>query len=149
MSCSYKTLLLACVLGSLGLGVLACTQAADNTEMHASVDSASEYRRIDASEAKSMMDAYEGADVVILDVRTPEEFSLGYIPDAVLIPYDELGVRAERELPNKDALILVYCRSGRRSEVAARELLEMGYTRVFDFGGITDWTYEITESDAQ
>ena len=99
------------------------------------------YQRISAAEAMVMMDSYD--ELIILDVRTEEEFSEGHIPGAILIPDYELAERAEAELPNKDQLILVYCRSGRRSKAAAEMLVGMGYTNVKDFGGIIDWEYDI------
>ena len=99
-----------------------------------------EYVRITATQAKEMMAATE--EFVLLDVRTPEEFAEGYIEGAILIPHTEIAARAVTELTEKDMLILVYCRSGRRSEEAARALLELGYTNVYDFGGIIDWPYE-------
>ena len=99
------------------------------------------YQRISAAEAMVMMDSYD--ELIILDVRTEEEFSEGHIPGAILSPDYELAERAETELPNKDQLILVYCRSGRRSKAAAEMLVGMGYTNVKDFGGIIDWEYDI------
>ena len=102
-----------------------------------------EYVRITATQAKEMMAATE--EFVLLDVRTPEEFAEGYIEGAILIPHTEIAARATTELPEKDMMILVYCRSGRRSEEAARSLLELGYTKVYDFGGIIDWPYQIAE----
>lgn len=104
-------------------------------------ESKPEYRKISAEEAYRMMN--EADSVLILDVRTEEEYEEQHIPDAVLIPDYELSQRAEAELPDKDALILVYCRSGRRSANAAYELVGMGYTNVYDFGGIIDWTYDV------
>ena len=96
-------------------------------------------RTITASEAKQVMDDYPTA--TILDVRTEEEFREGHISGAVLVPYDEITDWHRPAL--KNAPILVYCRSGRRSAIAAQELVEMGHSRVFDFGGIIDWPYEI------
>ena len=81
-------------------------------------------------------------DFILLDVRTEEEFRENRIGGAILIPDYEISARAGLELPDKDAVILIYCRSGRRSENAARELADMGYTNVYDFGGIIDWPYE-------
>ena len=101
------------------------------------------YQRITASQAKAMM--AEGEPYILLDVRTEEEFSEKHIPGAILIPDFEIATRAEAELSDKDALILVYCRSGRRSVDAAKVLVEMGFTNVYDFGGILDWPYEIVE----
>ncbi|TAH63631.1 MAG: rhodanese-like domain-containing protein [Anaerolineaceae bacterium] len=83
------------------------------------------------------------SDIIVLDVRTEEEFNSGHIKDAILIPNNEILERAEEELPDKEATILVYCRSGRRSSLAAENLTGLGYTNVYDFGGIIDWTYEI------
>jgi len=98
------------------------------------------YRKISASEAREMMETTAG--FILLDVRTDEEFEEIRLNGAVLIPDYEILERAEAELPDKNALILIYCRRGRRSEIAARELAEMGYTNVYDFGGINDWPYE-------
>ena len=99
---------------------------------------------ITAEEAKKIMDTE--SEYVILDVRTEEEFAQGHIPGAILIPDYEIREEAESSLPDKDALILVYCRSGRRSKNAAQILLELGYTNIREFGGIIDWPYEtVTE----
>ena len=103
------------------------------------------YRQISAQEAKNIMDS--GKDHVIIDARTEEEFVTGHIKNAILIPEYEVAERAEEELPDKDALILVYCRSGRRSKIASEELVKLGYTNVYEFGGIIDWPYEITTED--
>ena len=97
------------------------------------------YQKISAKEAKAMMD--DGKPFILLDVRTDEEFAAERLDGAILIPDDAIGSRAEKELPDKNARILVYCRSGRRSALAAKELVGMGYTNVFDFGGIIDWPY--------
>ena len=96
---------------------------------------------ITAQEAKTIMDAEEG--YVILDVRTQEEYDQGHIPGAVLIPDTEIRARAEEVLTDKDQLILVYCRSGRRSKLASEILVELGYTNIREFGGIIDWPYEV------
>ncbi len=96
---------------------------------------------ITAEEAKQIMDSEEG--YIILDVRTQEEYDEGHIPGAILIPNTELEERAEENLPDKDQLILVYCRSGRRSKMAAEILVELGYTNIREFGGIIDWPYEV------
>lgn len=101
-----------------------------------------EYRKISAEEAKERID--EG-NVIILDVRTQTEYDDGHIRDAVLIPDSEIKDKAVTVLPDKNATILVYCRTGRRSALAANELVRMGYTGVYDFGGIVDWPYEIVQ----
>lgn len=99
-----------------------------------------EYKRISTEEAKIIIDS---EDVTILDVRTQEEFDSGHIENAVLLPVAEITDRADNVLPDKDAKILVYCRSGNRSATASRELIRMGYTNVYDFGGINTWPYEV------
>ena len=99
------------------------------------------YENITAEAAKEIMDTETG--YVILDVRTAEEFAEGHIKGAILIPNDEITEKAESILTDKDQKILVYCRSGRRSKLAAEDLLALGYTNVWEFGGIIDWPYEI------
>ena len=99
------------------------------------------YMNITAQEAKKIMDREEG--YIILDTRTQEEYDEGHIPGAIVIPHDEITDRAEEELPDKDQLLLVYCRSGRRSKLAAEALVELGYTNIKEFGGIIGWPYEV------
>ena len=101
------------------------------------------YEQISGAEAKALMDSESG--YIIIDARTQEEYDQGHIPGAILIPEYEIAERAEKELPDKDQLILVYCRSGRRSKIAAEELVKLGYTNVKEFGGIIDWEYEIVK----
>ena len=101
------------------------------------------YEQISGAEAKALMDSESG--YIIIDAREQDEYDEGHIPGAILIPYGEIADRAEKELPDKDQLILVYCRSGRRSKIAAEELVKLGYTNVKEFGGIIDWQYEITK----
>lgn len=101
---------------------------------------AGEYVKITPQKAKEIMD--DNKDVIILDVRTAQEFGEGHIENATLLTDSEISSKAEEVLPDKSAEILVYCRSGRRSEAAARELIDMGYTNVKNFGGIVDWPYE-------
>lgn len=98
------------------------------------------YMNISAKEARQLMDSEES--YVIFDVRTQEEYDEKHIPDAVLIPVDEVEGKASSVLQDKNQLILVYCRSGRRSKVAAQTLVELGYTNIKEFGGIIDWPYE-------
>ena len=98
------------------------------------------YRKISPQEAKTLMDETE--DFILLDVRTEEEFLDSHIPGAKLLPGDEIANRVASALPDKNAHILVYCRSGVRSAAAAKVLLDMGYANVFDIGGIIDWPYE-------
>ena len=105
-------------------------------------DSVITYEQITPQEAKALMDTE--TDYIIIDARTEEEFAQGHIANAILIPEYEVAERAEKELPNKNQLILVYCRSGRRSKIASEELVKLGYTNVKEFGGIIDWPYETT-----
>ena len=99
-----------------------------------------EYHKISAADAYKIMS--ESKDFIILDARTEEEFHEQRIEGAILIPAREVNSRAGKELPDKNKMILVYCRSGGRSEIASRELVRLGYTKVFDFGGLLNWPYE-------
>ena len=99
------------------------------------------YVNITAEEAKQIMDSEEG--YIIIDVRTQEEYNQGHIPGAIVISHEEIAEKAEDVLTDKDQLILVYCRSGRRSKIAAEALVELGYTNIKEFGGIIDWPYEV------
>ena len=101
------------------------------------------YEQISGAEAKALMDSESG--YIIIDARTQSEYEEGHIPGAILIPEYEIADRAEKELTDKKQLILVYCRSGRRSKIAAEELVKLGYTNVKEFGGIIDWEYEIVK----
>ena len=121
------TLLVLCLL-------TACGQKTPNPQ-------ASGYQNITPQQAKEIMDSQTG--YVILDTRTQEEFEEGHIPGAILIPYDAVTEKAKGILTDKNQLILVYCRSGRRSKLAAEDLVKLGYTNIKEFGGIIDWPYEV------
>ena len=97
------------------------------------------YRKITAEEAKRMIDA---GGVTVVDVRRADEYAQSHIPGALLVPNEEIGANAPEALPDKDAVLLVHCRSGVRSRQAADKLLALGYQNVHDFGGIADWPYE-------
>jgi len=99
------------------------------------------YKKISPKEALSLMESDE--DILILDVRTKEEYDEGYIKNALLLPYDEISKDSEILPPDKSKKILIYCRSGRRSEIAANTIIKLGYENVYDFGGINDWPYDI------
>ena len=99
------------------------------------------YRQIGMEEAIAMMEKEEG--YIILDVRTVEEFEDKHIPNAINIPNEAIGTQPIPELPDKDQLILIYCRSGNRSKQASQVLADLGYSNVKEFGGILDWPYEI------
>ena len=105
--------------------------------------SESDYQQISQEEAKEMMDTQ---DVIILDVREQDEYDSGHIPGAVLLPVGTIDEETAAEvIPEKDSTVLVYCRSGNRSKTASSALAELGYTNIYEFGGINTWPYE-TES---
>ena len=127
-----KRFLIALLTFTLPLGCVGCSDGGSAS-----------YEQISGAEAKALIDSESG--YIIIDARTQEEYDQGHIPGAILIPEYEIADRAEKELPDKDQLILVYCRSGRRSKIAAEELVKLGYTNVKEFGGIIDWKYEIVK----
>ena len=100
----------------------------------------STYRQINAEEAAAMMEEESG--YLILDVRTAEEYIQKHIPGAINVPNEIIGTEDIPELPDKEQLILVYCRSGNRSKQASEKLVKQGYTNIVEFGGINDWTGE-------
>lgn len=105
--------------------------------------SESSYQQISQEEAKEMMDTQ---DVIVLDVREQDEYDSGHIPGAVLLPVGTIDEETAAEvIPEKDSTVLVYCRSGNRSKTASSALAELGYTNIYEFGGINTWPYE-TES---
>ena len=100
-----------------------------------------QYQQISQEEAKNMMDTQE---VMVLDVREQSEFDAGHIPEAVLLPVGTITeATAAAVIPEKDSVVLVYCRSGNRSKTASQALVDLGYTNVFEFGGINTWSYEV------
>ena len=127
-----KRFLIALLTFTLPFGCVGCSDGGSAS-----------YDQISGAEAKALMDSESG--YIIIDARTQSEYDEGHIPGAVLIPEYEIVDRAEKELPDKAQLILVYCRSGRRSKIAAEELVKLGYTNVKEFGGIIDWEYEIVK----
>ena len=110
-----------------------CTGAGNSTN--------NTYRQITMDEAVNMMAQETG--YIILDVRRPDEFAAGHIPNAINVPNETIGTVEIPELPDKDQLIMVYCRSGRRSKEASEKLVKLGYTNIVEFGGILDWKGEI------
>ena len=131
-----KRFLIALLTFTLPFGCVGCST-------DGSADGSATYDQISGAEAKALMESESG--YIIIDAREQYEYDEGHIPGAILIPYGEIADRAEKELLDKDQLILVYCRSGRRSKIAAAELVKLGYTNVKEFGGIIDWQYEITK----
>jgi len=109
-----------------------CTQQGKEEQM--------KYQMVTAKEAKELMETQSG--YIILDVRERDEYDQKHIPGAVLLPLGDVEGKAKVVLPNPEQLILVYCRSGRRSKIAAESLAQQGYTNVVEFGGILDWPYE-------
>ena len=101
------------------------------------VSEANTYRQITMQEAVEMMEKEE--NYIILDVRTHEEFAAGHIPGAIVVPNETIGTEEIPQLPDKDQLIMVYCRSGNRSKQASDKLVKLGYTNIIEFGGIIDW----------
>ena len=122
------------------LGLAGCTKQNGG----GSSEQMKKYNQISMNEAIAMMEKEE--DYIILDVRTPEEFAEKHIPNAINVPNETIGSEEIPELPKEDQLILVYCRSGNRSKQASEKLAKIGYTNVYEFGGINDWTGE-TESE--
>ena len=138
-----KVTTLIAMLGVFLMIFAGCTENSvqeNNTEISSSAAEIYTYEQITPAEAKAIMDTEQ--DYVIIDARTDAEFAQGHIEGAIMIPEYEIEARAEKEIPDKDNLILVYCRSGRRSKIAADALVKLGYTNVKEFGGIIDWEYE-------
>ena len=119
----------------LSLALTGCAASAPTT-----VPEANTYRQITMQEAVEMMEKEE--NYIILDVRTHEEFAAGHIPGAIVIPNETIGTEDIPQLPDKDQLIMVYCRSGNRSKQASDKLVKLGYTNIVEFGGIIDWPGE-------
>lgn len=134
-----KNLYLLAAVICFGMAVIKFYTARSTPNSPAPEKTGKNYLTLTAEEAKARLD--EEAGIILLDVRTQEEFDAGHIPGAVCLPNEDIS--ASLPLPfDKDAEILVYCRSGRRSAEAAEKLAAMGYTNVADFGGIIDWPYE-------
>ena len=103
------------------------------------------YTQISQEEAGEMMERDDGH--IIVDVRRQDEYDAGHIPGAILIPNESIGAEPPKELPDLDQIILIYCRSGNRSKQAAEKLAAMGYTNIYEFGGINTWTGEIATNE--
>ena len=118
--------------------VTGCSVSGQNTGGN---DTAKSYTQISREEAKEMMAKDDGH--IVVDVRRQDEYDAGHIPGAILIPNESIGTEQPEELPDLDQIILIYCRSGNRSKQAAQKLCNMGYTNIYEFGGINTWTGEI------
>lgn len=101
--------------------------------------SSGSYQQITASQVKERLD--KGDKITVIDVRTPDEYAAGHIPGSLLIPFDEIKVKSDQLPQNKNTEIVVYCRSGRRSAIAADTLISLGYAKIYDLGAISSWTY--------
>lgn len=138
---SKKIILLALAIITVATVFAGCTQKTNTEQTEATQVNIGTYYQISQDEAKRIMD--EESDYIIVDAREQSEYDEGHIKGAIVIPYTEIEQKAEEMLPDKEQLILVYCRSGRRSKIAAQSLANMGYTNVKEFGGIIDWQYGI------
>lgn len=124
--------------GSAGTGSSTAASASGSSN-------AATYQTITPEEAQQMLQ--DQPDAILLDVRTQEEYDTQHIEGATLLTDSDIASRADDVLPDKDAVILVYCRSGRRSAASSQQLAELGYTNVYDFGGIIDWPYGVVTGD--
>ena len=121
--------------------VLLLTACSSGGQIMDGEDMVRSYTQISQDQAKEMIEKEDGH--IIVDVRRQDEFETGHIPGAICIPNESIGTEQPEELPDLDQIILVYCRSGNRSKQASQKLFDMGYTNVYEFGGIIDWTGEI------
>ena len=142
-----RKLALLTMIGIISVLGFSCSKSGNEKETLAmskevKVGKKAEYKKITSDEAKKMMETQK---VIVVDVRTLEEYNERHIPNAISVPLETIENEAEAKLKNKDDLILVYCRSGRRSREAALKLIEKGYTNVIDFGGINDWNGEVVK----
>lgn len=142
-----KKIALMAIVGLISVLGISCGRTMNSKQV--SVDSKevknekkAEYKKITSDEAKNIMSTQKA---IVVDVRSLEEYNEGHIPNAISVPLETIENEAETKLKNKDDLILVYCRSGRRSREAALRLIEKGYTNVIDFGGIQDWNGEVVK----
>ncbi|MBQ3328659.1 MAG: rhodanese-like domain-containing protein [Eggerthellaceae bacterium] len=139
-----KTVLAVAILAALGVAALVgCTASSRSSVSTSASTSASSaaYRQISQQDAQAMMQSE--SSYVIVDVRRADEFASGHIPGAINIPNESIDKTQPAELPDLDQLIMVYCRSGRRSKQAAQKLADMGYTNIVEFGGINTWPGEV------
>ena len=136
-----QILLFAALATSLAL-LSGCTLSKTKGDTAEDMTGKAAYQKISAEDAYEMMVSQE---VVIVDVRTPEEYDGGHIPNAILVPNESIGDDMPEALPDKEATLLIYCRSGRRSKEASEKLLKLGYKSIYEFGGIIDWPYELVK----
>ena len=137
-----QILLFALLAASLAL-LSGCALSKTKTDTAEDMTGKAAYQKISAEEAYEMMISQE----IVVDVRTREEYDGGHIENAVLVPNESIGSEMPETLPDKEATLLIYCRSGRRSKDAAEKLLALGYQSVYDFGGVIDWPYELVKEE--
>ena len=136
-----QILLFAALAASLAL-LAGCALSKTKKDTSEDTTDKAAYHKISVEEAYEMMASQE---VMVVDVRTQEEYNGGHIENAVLVPNESIGSEMPEALPDKEATLLIYCRSGRRSKEAAQKLLSLGYQNVYDFGGVIDWPYELVK----
>ena len=136
-----QILFFAALAASLAL-LSGCTLSKAKEDKAEDMPDKAAYHKLSAEEAYEMMVSQE---VVIVDVRTPEEYDGGHIPNAILVPNESIGDDMPEALPDKEATLLIYCRSGRRSKEASEKLLKLGYKSIYEFGGVIDWPYELVK----
>jgi rhodanese-related sulfurtransferase len=137
-----KNVLTLILTGIFAISAAACAPVAVKPSGEAKQPTAAA-RTISPAEAKKRLESEQG--IVLVDVREASEYAQGHIKNSLLLPLGSIEADAPEKLPDKDAVLFVYCRSGRRSAYAAEQLVKMGYTKVFDLGGILDWPYEVTK----
>ncbi len=139
----WITVMALCAVFLTACGETDVEKKSENMEIITTEESemANSYKQISQEEAKLMMEKDDGH--VIVDVRRADEYKEGHIPGAILIPNESIASEQPEELPDLDQIILVYCRSGRRSKEAAEKLANIGYSNIYEFGGIIDWTGDI------
>ena len=135
MDKTFKLVLLLLAISLIAFFLLGCAKQAAKSDN----EKLTGYQKITPVVVKERLD--KGEKLIIVDVRAKEEYDSGHIANSLLIPYDEIEKKAPALLTDKNAAIIVYCRTGRRSEIAAKALIGMGYTNVADMGGISDWEY--------
>ena len=138
-----QILLFAGLVASLAL-LVGCALSRAKADTAEDVPDKAAYHKISGEEAYEMMASQE---VVVVDVRTREEYDAGHIENAVLVPNESIGSEMPEALPDKETTLLIYCRSGRRSKDAAQKLLKLGYQNVYDFGGVIDWPYKLVKEE--
>lgn len=133
------------LLGLVSFNFIHSAQADSTSVLETAIAASADFAPISPEQAKELM---QNENCIVLDVRTLEEYNEGHIPSAVCLPNETITAdnpAVEKLLPNKDQLILTYCRSGKRSQQADNKLAALGYTNVYNIGGILDWPYEIVK----